>query len=536
MSMLSRPLIAALLLGSGCGSVPEAGPAVSQRPSSEWVHYGADGRLVYRTTLTGDRIMDFSHAGYMGGGVALPDVPVRRRVEPSADGDDTAAIQAAIDEVSAMPIQGGFRGAVLLAPGIFTVSETIRISASGVVLRGSGSGADGGPRSTLRLTGEPRVGVAIRRAGGGPEAAPPGFVAAESFITDEYVPSGASTFRVANATGFQAGDVIQIRRPVTQAWIEFMEMDDLVRDGNPQTWLQAGSTIDTERRIAAVSGNTLTLDVPLSDSYDSTYLSPPGTAVTKIPPPARISQSGVEHLHIEAPPMAISHTEPHFSALRINGEDLWARDLQIEETMNSVGIGGRRITVQQVHIQREALSQGSSRPAKFAPNGSQILLDRCSVQADNIWFIATGARNAGPIVVLNADFRGDGRAESHQRWSTGMLYDNVRVPEGAIEFRNRGSMGSGHGWSMGWGVSWNSLAESYIVQHPPGAPNWLIGSIGEIQAAARPFDSSPDLPNGIIDSHGAPVTPGSLYLAQLRERLGPQALRNIGYDPDVVMD
>ncbi|MCX8038680.1 MAG: hypothetical protein N3D11_16830, partial [Candidatus Sumerlaeia bacterium] len=123
----------------------------------------------------------------------------------------------------------------------------------------------------------------------------------------------------------------------------------------------------------------------------------------------------------------------------------------------------------------------------------------------------------------------ESRAESHQRWSTGILYDNCRAPEGAIELRNRGSMGSGHGWSMGWGVVWNCEAASYIVQNPPGALNWVIGCNGERRLAARPFDSKPTLPEGTYDSHGRPVVPASLYLAQLAERLGPQALRNIGY-------
>ena len=38
-----------------------------------------------------------------------------------------------------------------------------------------------------------------------------------------------------------------------------------------------------------------------------------------------------------------------------------------------------------------------------------------------------------PIVVLNSTFHGKARAESHQRWSTGMLYDNCRAPEGGID-------------------------------------------------------------------------------------------------------
>ena len=110
-------------------------------------------------------------------------------------------------------------------------------------------------------------------------------------------------------------------------------------------------------------------------------------------------------------------------------------------------------------------------------------MDRCSVNADNVWFSATGSSQAGPIVLLNCTFHGKGSAESHQRWSTGMLYDNCTAPEGEIEIRNRGSMGSGHGWSMGWGVVWNCQAKNFLVQNPPGAENWLIGSTGALSSA-----------------------------------------------------
>jgi len=69
---------------------------------SQWVYFDSSGRLSYRALDKGDRILDFSYAGYMGGGVA-PIAPVKRTVAPSG-GDDTAAIQAAIDEVSQMPL------------------------------------------------------------------------------------------------------------------------------------------------------------------------------------------------------------------------------------------------------------------------------------------------------------------------------------------------------------------------------------------------------------------------------------------------
>jgi hypothetical protein len=67
------------------------------------VYPGKDGRLVYATDQHGNRIPDFSHAGYGGGGEAIPDLPVKAEVEPG-DGDDGARIQAAIDRVSQLPL------------------------------------------------------------------------------------------------------------------------------------------------------------------------------------------------------------------------------------------------------------------------------------------------------------------------------------------------------------------------------------------------------------------------------------------------
>jgi hypothetical protein len=308
-----------------------------------------------------------------------------------------------------------------------------------------------------------------------------------------------------------------------------MGMDNLTRDGRPQTWIRTGSTLPIERRIAAITGNIFTLVVPLSDSLDSKYLNPPGVAVVKVQPPARPTQIGIERLHIISPPQHVNHTQELYTAIRLSGEDCWLRDLVIDETMNSVSVGGRRITLENVTVNRKIPHVGSSKPAEFAPNGDQILLNRCSVNADNVWFAATGAGHSGPIVFLNCTFSGDGHIEGHMRWSTGMLLDNCALRGGGIDFKNRGAMGSGHGWGMGWAVAWNCVAKSFVVQRPPGAFNWAIGCIGARELLARPFDAAPSLPEGTFDSHGKPVNPQSLYLAQLAERLGPRSLRNIGY-------
>jgi len=107
------------------------------------------------------------------------------------------------------------------------------------------------------------------------------------------------------------------------------------------------------------------------------------------------------------------------------------------------------------------------------------------------------------------------------------------VPQGGIDLMNRGEMGSGHGWTMGWGVVWNSAASSLVIQNPPGAANWSIGTSGAETSAPmkimgqRRGDAGPDLPKGFIESPGKRVMPESLYRAQLAERLGTNALKAI---------
>ena len=213
-----------------------AGADKNQQAKSEWVYPGPDGKLVYKMMPPGDKIMDFSHAGYMGGGVKLPSVPVKETVKPTGN-DDTAAIQAALDAVAKLPLTDGFRGAVLLAPGTFACSGTLKISASGVVLRGSGS--EGNQRSTLKLTGKPRNAITVDGKADNVKTEAPA-KEAKTTLADKYVPSGAKSLVVTDGSGFAAGDIIAIRKPVTADWVKFMQMDDLVRDGKKQTWLPVG--------------------------------------------------------------------------------------------------------------------------------------------------------------------------------------------------------------------------------------------------------------------------------------------------------
>jgi hypothetical protein len=500
-----------------CVSASDAGLAVSK-----WVYVGADGKLAYATLPKGERILDFSDAGYMGGGVALPAVMVARTVSPSGH-DDTSAIQAAIDAVSALSPTQGLRGAVLLAPGHFQVDGPLHIGTSGVVLRGSGSDANG---TVLDIGGSPRAVLSLAGSGSWKTQGTP------AKITDTYVPSGTRSFHVDDTSGLEVGAPVLVDRPVTTAWIHFMGMDHLVRNGQPQTWIAEGSVIHADRVITAVSGTEVTVDAPLSDSLDAKYTS---ATVAPYTFSGRISQVGVEAMRIVAPKQTVPISDPIFSILDMNSVvDGWVRDVTALEFTNGIVVGGtsKRITIEDVSITRTAPIDGSAGyPFSYSIDGQQVLVQRSSAEGDKVFAYATQARSPGPNVVLHFSAKGNWtNLQPHQRWSTGLLLDNIDTPGGAIELLDRGYYGSGHGWTIGFGVVWNAVAQSLVVQQPPGSMNWSIGSKGMEGTAAEPGsgDKTP-LPQGIVDSPNAPVAPQSLYLAQLCERLGPQALTSIGW-------
>src|SRR5665213_525662 len=131
-SQIVRNSVAAASLAAAALSATGISPTQQASARSQWVYFDSPGKLAYRALKTGDHITDFSYAGYMGGGVRLPVVPVKRTLTPTG-GDDTVTIQAAIDEVSRLMLVDGFRGAVVLAPGHFHCSKTLNLTVSGVV-------------------------------------------------------------------------------------------------------------------------------------------------------------------------------------------------------------------------------------------------------------------------------------------------------------------------------------------------------------------------------------------------------------------
>ena len=105
-------------------------------------------------------------------------------------------------------------------------------------------------------------------------------------------------------------------------------------------------------------------------------------------------------------------------------------------------------------------------------------------------------------------------SEPHERWSTGNLYDNVQAPLTARFWK-----GIIVGWAGANTVFWNCEGD-FLIQKPPTAQNYAFGHIGVNAVVFNTRLQDLTLENGYMESLGVHVTPRSLYLAQLRERLG----------------
>ncbi|MFN7138305.1 MAG: hypothetical protein ACK4UN_03085 [Limisphaerales bacterium] len=498
-----------------------AGAVVLQNPApasaAPRVFPDVNGSLLYTRDVPGNRIPDFSNAGYMGGGVPIPNVPVRLTLFPTGQpGDDSSRIQQAIDEVSALPMdEDGFRGAVLLRAGTYRVSQTLRIHTSGVVLRGEGNTTTGtviiatGPRNA---TNNPAL---IRIAGTG---SPSEVSNSRRNVADNYVPVGGRSLKLDSISGMQVGDQVIVHRPSTAEWIADIGMNAIPprSDGLPVNQWQPGSyDLRFDRIITAINGTEITLDAPIANALEKRY---GGGSVYRYNYNGRISQVGIENIR-GVSEYASPTDEEHawdfvvFDAVQ-NG---WARQLVgLHFCFSTVTVArnAKWITVEDSSLLDPMSENTGSRRYPFYFYGQLSLVQRCYGRNARHDF-GTANLVTGPNVFLDCSadnsFADTG---PHQRWAVGTLYDNVRIPNHDINIQNRLNLGSGHGWAGANHVVWNSTAKRICVQNPPTAQNWAIGVIGTKWAGSFPSYAS----DGFWESHGTKVSPNSLYLKQLEQR------------------
>jgi hypothetical protein len=508
----------------------------AQSWQSSLVPVSGNGRLSYVRDKEGNKIPDFSYAGYRNGTAAIPFVPVVDTVRQGA-GDNTANIQAAINRVAARTLDAnGFRGALLLKAGKYPVSNTIFLNASGIVLRGEGDGADSLTNTIIHATGDATRQSTVLIAGGGNSgsatSAWSGASSGNVNIVNDTVFVGDRTFQVQDATPFSVGDNIVIVHPKTTAWLRAINFGGVPND--TVYWPSTTLPILFNRFITAINGNSITIDAPvfatlvrsLSQSY--VYRTNRSGILTNI---------GIENLRIDiinpfndSPDKDGNEANHAQDAIWLGKiEDAWVRRCTMLHFVQS-GIKtslATRVTVDSCSaIDPISIITGERRYNFNTYTASQLILfSNCYARFARHAYVSNGTSTVSGIVFYNCVSEGSFTAsEGHRLWSQGMLYDNfrdfnTRVSSSSyvLGLYNRGDYGSGHGWAAVHSVAWNcnTGTSKIVIQKPPTAQNYAIGCTGVVTGTG-PFSG----PQGFIEGTNLPgLNPGSLYKAQLADRL-----------------
>jgi hypothetical protein len=478
--------------------------------TSSLVFPGPDGSLIYQPDARDNRIEDYSMVGYQTGIVPLPDttggvsVPVQVTLDPSS-GDQTARIQAAIDQVSSLPLDdNGFRGAVLLTAGNYPISGQLHIHASGVVLEGVGS--DPGTGTVLEATGTSQRQLIVV-TGSGSRSTVSGTT---HNLIDNYVPVGATSFTVDSTANLHVGDSVIIHRPSPANWIHDIGMDRLT---NP--WQPNSKNLDFDRVLTNIDGNAITIDAPLTNSFEQQY---GGGTIFRYNWSGRIQNVGLENFYTFSD--SVSGTDQNHATGAVQMDKVvngWVENVVAQgfaQNVYELGGGAKWLTLDNVQSLDTSITSGAP-PSGFLTSAQLSLISNAYIH-NGYHAIAIGAQVPGPNVFVNVYADGRGAATGpHQRWSTGGLLDNVSISHTQLQVVNAGNSGTGHGWEGANYVLWNSYSDTSVdVASPPTAQNWAIGDTGARKTG-----------NGIFDSWGTPIdNPPSLYYQQLGERLANPGL------------
>ena len=453
--------------------------------------------------------MDYSTCGYHASEQPIPDVKAAVTVSWQA-GDCARLIQQAIDQVASLkPDADGHRGAVVLGEGSFIISEPLRITASGIVLRGMGRN-----KTTLVKQGVDR-GAMIYLEGNRDTLGSGHFVLSEmaqSVLTPVCpIPAGSTKLTV-NGGNFKSGERILIVRPCTEEWIQHLKMDDFGGGLDYTGWKPTDIDITWDRTIKAVDGDTITLDAPITTAIRQDF---GGAYIVRNPQLSEITECGIEDLTLES---EVNNWNPKdedhcWDGIFIdNARDCWVRMVNFRHLAGSaVNLQKQtsRITVEDCIASNPVSEIGGWRRQVFLTRGQQTLFQRC-ISRQGIHDFAAGFCAAGPNAFVQCEGEESlGFSGSIGSWAAGLLFDIVNIDGNDLRFANLEQFQFGTGWNTANSMFWQCTA-STIACYSPDDDNKSSGHgcWGTLTG------------NGEWTSSNDHVSPRSLFYDQLEKRLG----------------
>ncbi len=447
--------------------------------------------------------MDYSYCGYHRSETTIPTVNIVTSIKPSGN-NDTPTIQAAIDWLSKQKPdkKTGFRGAILLDEGVFTLEEPLRIRTSGIVLRGCGR-----EKTILRKKGYDRGALLYIEGTHN--------IITKDTLDIEDTKAGSLYITIQkSSTSLNTGDRVIIWRPSTQEWIESLNCQSFGGGKRMGYWAWHPGDIDLKwhRQVTAVNASKITLDAPITTSVESRW---GGAKAIVYEQKGLISECGIENLSLESDyDHALPKDENHCwdGVYLADAENCWVRMVNFNHFAGSAVVvqkSAGQITVEDCKSLEPISEIGGFRRRTFLTFGEKILFQRCYSE-HGINDYATGHTAPGPNAFVQCEsYESFGPSGAISSWAPGILFDIVNIDGNDIVFKNWELEKFGAGWSTANSTMWQSTASGLFCYSPDTLNrNYSRGCWGQIMG------------NGEYTEMNEHVQPYSLFETQLKKRLG----------------
>ena len=498
---------------------------------------------------------DFSYAGYHKGEVSIPTSPpgltynvthAPYSADNTGSSDATAAIQAAIDDAGAA---GG--GIVYLPAGTYNVapggnSSALRISDSGVVLRGAGTNqtficnTDTYMRQKNVILVQPSSGDWHSALGG------------SEILASADIDYPTRTIPLVNVSGLSVGDTVMVRADCT---------DDFIADhGMAGNWSAGLKGPTFLRRITSINSASNTINIDIPTRY---YLKTRDNArIYKVAD--HLEEVGIEDLSIGMVQNTTSgwgdsdYSVNGTGAYEVHGSHViqfkharncWVQRFQTYRPSGNsfchalsnilILYESAHITVRNCVVQKPQYEGAGGNGYGYTLRSGDCLITECvahdtrhNYDFKSMWTSGNVIhKSTGSSPVYSSDF--------HMHLSIANMFDSMTVTGGdwlQAVYRPYGTAPNLHGHSSTEAVFWNTYGEGSgnSVESRQWGWGYVVGTSGSRAGVSRGTANN-TAPEDFLEGQGTGATlePQSLYLDQLSRRLNV-VLVKAGTDVTVV--